>query len=255
MTPTSINDISIGSEVPEHLSESRTIVQVRESAFDTWTEATEVTAIGRFGTGFTLSRECKIGQLISLRIPLTAGFPVSDKFELPMSVVCLVQQCCEVTVEGRSLYHIGVVFVGKYFPASYDANPLQCYKVCGTDPEGFFKIKEAGEQFKSRRHPRYRIQLEVNLTLIQKSEKAVVRAKGTTRDIGASGVSVVTMLDAKVGDIVKFGCREIEFYSVSVVRNRRNVFGFEDLLHLEFLESKLPIERVMFGPQRDSITL
>jgi hypothetical protein len=232
---------------------SRTIVTVRESANGDWSEAVDLSIMSRFGAGFSLSRECPVGQLIHLHIPSSKELMALGYLDVTLSVVCLVQQCTEVTISGKPAFHIGVLFAGRTFPASYDANPHQCYRACGTDDEGFFKIKDVAAQFKSRRHPRFRIELEVSLLLISKMDRSIVKANGVTYDIGASGASVICTLDANPGDKIKFGCREIDFHGIAVVRNRRNRFGLEDHLHLEFLDAKLPIERVLFGPVRPSI--
>ncbi|MBP6002770.1 MAG: hypothetical protein KA746_04980 [Pyrinomonadaceae bacterium] len=227
--------------------DSITIVSVRENAFNESVEVAELTAISRFGAGLQVGRECRVGRLISVGLPRSKDLKSHPHLDLAKSVVCLVQQCTEVTIDGKPAFHIGVVFVGNTFPPSYDADPTQCYRICGNGADGLFKITEVAGQFKARRHPRFQVELEVSLLLINAVDRSVIRSTGFTRDISSSGVMVVCALNANVGDKIKFGCREIDFHGFAVVKQRRGQFEYETYLHLEFVENKFPIERVLYG--------
>lgn len=227
--------------------DSISIVCVRENVFEEWIEVVELTAISRFGAGLSLRRECRVGRLISLSLADSNKLKKQENIDLDKSVVCLVQQCTEVTVGGKPAFHIGVVFVGNTFPSSYDSDPQQCYRICGNDSNGLFKITEVAGQFRARRHPRFQMELELNLLLINTVDRSIVRSTGITRDVSASGALVVCTLDANPGDKIKVGCREIDFHGIAVVKDRKSRFGYELQLHLEFGEERFPIERVLFG--------
>ena len=56
--------------VPRVSTELKTIVQVKESLEESWKEITAVTTVSRNGAGFTLSRKCEVGRLVSLVLPM-----------------------------------------------------------------------------------------------------------------------------------------------------------------------------------------
>ncbi len=225
----------------------RTVILVKESEDYTWSEVTDVTVVSRFGAGFNLSRECKVGRLVSLKIPMPRELRAYDEDEDIYNVVGLVQHCSETMIDGRTAYHVDVGFIGNQFPQSYQTDPRQSYGVCGTNENGFWKIVEVESQYKSRRHPRFFIQLDVTISLIETSRQQLIKEHTVTKNIGASGVSVACTFDAKNGDKVKFACRDLDFYAIAIVRNRRMTEGHMTTLHLEFVDAKFPMERLIFA--------
>lgn len=232
------------ASLPDFREESRVILEVRSSPTDSWAVEIETQALSRFGASFDVERECNVGQLVNIRFPAAMADEFFDRGGDPLSIVCLVQQSNRVIVDGKSRFHISVAFVGETFPDSYNADPLQSYAVCGSHENGFFRITESEKPFKARRHPRFGFQLELTLVHIKKTDKTTVRAPGFTKNISVSGISVISTLEAQIGDKIKVGSLDLDFYGIAVVRNRRSLVGVENLLHLEFLDSAFPTSRV-----------
>jgi len=231
---------------PQVVEEPKTVVQVRESEYEVWNESVDVNIYSRFGAGFTLSRACTVGRLVSLLISLPPELRVFDKSEKLYSVVGLVQHCNKTMVAGRTAYHVGVGFVGKEFPDSYIIDPKQNYRVSGTTIDGLWKITEAEAQLHSRRCSRFWLQLEVTISLIDITTKSIIKEQTVTKNLGASGAAVDCALDAKVGDKVKFACRDLDFYAIAVIRNRRLLDGWVSTYHLEFVDARFPVERLVY---------
>lgn len=227
-------------------------VYVRESLKSSWSEPINVKIVSSFGAGFDVSRECRLGTLIRLELALAKELRAFDQDTEVYSVVALVQHCNKLGTRIDDGYHLSVIFVGKDFPESYAVNPTQAYRLTGAAQDGLWKVTECTSQFKPRQYPRFDIKLNVELGLIQQSERTIVKELTVTRDIGSSGVSVVSTLDAKRGDKIKFACRDIDFYAIAVVVNRRNLFGEKDLLHMKFVDHKFPIERILFSSVGDA---
>jgi hypothetical protein len=82
------------------------------------------------------------------------------------------------------------------------------------------------------------------VTLLNKDKRQVTKQKTVTRNIGESGASIVCSLEAKPGDTVKFACKAVNFYAMAVVRNRRQLAGAPATLHVEFIESSFPVEKL-----------
>lgn len=226
-------------------TELKTIVQVRESEAETWKEVTKVTTVSRNGAGFSLPRPVGVGRLLTLVMPLDPELRAYDVDKEVYPVLGLVQYCNKGQIEGLTVYHVGVGFVGKNVPESFKANPNQSYRISGMKKDGLWEITEAELQFKNRKQPRYWISIPVTISLLQKAEQPVAREDTYTQNIGAGGVSVPCALAAGVGDKVKFACKELDFYAVAVVRNRKVPRNESPTLHLEFIDTVMPIEKVI----------
>ena len=220
------------------------VVQMKDSDGEGWREMTDITTISRNGAGFSLARPCEIGRLVRLVIPMPRELRAYDRSEELYPVMGVVQNCNKEQSDEEDRYHVGVALIGKNAPASYLDNPLQSYRIRGMGEDGLWTVTEAQTPHKKRRHPRYGAQLEVTVTLLQKDKRKVTKETAITRNIGLSGASVVCSLDAKPGDIVKFACKSLNFYAMARVRNRRQIADRTPTLHLEFVESTFPVEKI-----------
>ncbi|MEP6945558.1 MAG: hypothetical protein ABJA02_06535 [Acidobacteriota bacterium] len=216
------------------------IVQVKESGDEAWKEITKVTTVSRNGAGFSLTRECKVGRLITIVLPMPAEYRVYDLEADLYPVMAIVQNCYKTTVEGKDLFHVGVGFIGKDKPVSFRNDPTQNYRIDGMQTNGMWKVVEADKPFKMRAHTRFWQRMEVTLTLLQSDTKTISKETTFTQNVSAKGVSVESDLDAQVGDKVKFKCAEFGFFSLAVVRSRKVKPDLPTTLHLEFIDTLFP---------------
>ena len=159
--------------------------------------------------------------------------------------MAIVQYCNATTVDGQTQYHIGVGFVGKKIPDSYKADPTQSYRISGMKQDGLWSISEAQSQFKNRKQPRYWISVPITVSLLQKAGHPGAKEETYTKNICAGGISAVCSLETNVGEKVKIACKELNFYSLAIVRNRKTSNGEIPTLHLEFVDNEFPIEAVV----------
>lgn len=250
------NHIQTGTEHRKgnrHAAELKAIVKVKESEHESWKEVTNVSTVSRNGAGFSLTRPCVVGRLVTLVLPLDPELRAYDKKEEVYPVLSIIQYCNPSTINGETVYHVGVGFVGKKLPESFKADPTQSYRVSGMKKDGLWEITEAESQFKKRKQPRYWISIPIMISLLQRGDSSGAKQKTVTKNICAGGVSVACSLDTKIGDKVKFACKELDFYSMAMVRNRRmNKDGVT--LHLEFIDKEFPIDQLiaMRVPEADA---
>ena len=236
---------------PEHRQggrtalELKTIVRVTESAQETWKEVAKVLTVSRNGAGFRLTRPVVVGRLITLVMPLDPELRAYDKKEEVYPVMSIVQYCNAATVDGETVYNVGVGFVGKKMPDSFTADPTQNYRISGMKQDGLWSINEADSEFKNRRQPRYWIAVPVLISLLQRGGSSGAKENTVTKNICSNGVSAVCSLNAKIGDKVKFACEDLNFYTMAIVRNRKVNKGGAPTLHLEFIDNQFPIEAVI----------
>ena len=241
------SDVRSTPEVKPVATPSVCRVFVSEGLDGAWAETTEVRMVSRFGAGFDLSRECKVGTLIEVEIALAREFRAFDEDKESYRVVALVQNSSKSGLEPQTVYHTNVIFVGKSFPASYYENPQQTSRLSSSVGDGIWKVTECKNSSKQRRYPRFKVELNVEIGLIQKHERMVMWERTETCDIGSVGVSVITTLPAVAGDKLKFSCIDLDFHAIATVVKRRNYFGFRDVLHLKFGNERFPVDRLLFS--------
>lgn len=226
----------------------KTIVQVKESLDESWKEVTAVTTVSRNGAGFTLTRKCEVGRLVSLVLPMPDEFRVYNKTDELYPVLGLVQHCNPVTVDGQTVYHVGVGFVGKEMPASFKENPKQNYRFCGMKEDGLWRITEANTSFKARKNARFWKSIEFTVSQMKKGKTETAKKTANTRDISSSGISIPCSLDVVVGDRVKVASKEHDFYAIAEVRNRKESKedGQPPTLHLQFIDQEFPMNKILF---------
>ena len=222
----------------------KTIVQVKESPDESWREVTEVRTISRNGAGFTLSRPCAVGRLVTLVLPMPEELRAYDHKKEVYPVMGLVQYCNAAKVDGSEVFHVGVGFIGKNVPESFKTRPMQNYRIVGMSKDGLWDITESESDFHNRKQPRYWMSMPITISLVQKEDKSVIKEETVTTNIGAGGVSVISTLDARVGSTIKVACREIDFFAFATVRNRKEADGGRVTLHLEFVDAQMPVEKI-----------
>jgi hypothetical protein len=234
-------------------AELRAIVITKDYDGIATKEIIEVTTISRNGAGFNLSHECIPGQLVNLVLPMPDDMRAYDHGQKLYPVIGLVQYCNLTSVEGKNSYQIGVGFIGKEVPESYKANPMQSYRISGMTTEGLWAITEAGRAFKPRKNPRFWLSLNVSISLIQKDIKSISKEETVTQNVSASGVAVFSQLDAKPGDRVKFACKDVDFYTMAVVKEYRTPAKEQATLHLEFIDESFPMDKIFQPKQKEPV--
>lgn len=220
-----------------------TVVKIKDDVGETSKEVADVISVSGSGAGFCLKRPCEVGRLVLLMLPLPSQLRSYDHDKELYRVWGLVQHCHKTSAGGNS-YQVGVAFVGKSCPPSYDENPLTSYRIIGMDETGLWKVTETGTAFKKRQHMRYWTPVELYLTLVDGNREAVVGERTVTENISRSGAAVITTLDVNVGDRVKFISEKYDFSGLAVVCNRQEGSDKRTRLHLRFVESTFPVNRL-----------
>lgn len=221
------------------------IIRAKENKDAFWKEKSELISLSRMGAGFYLKRNCQIGQLLSLLLPMPKHLRQYDLDKEHYRIWGVVQHCNKHA--DTEDFHIGVAFVGKTPPESYQDDPTQSYRIVGINEQGLWNVSEIGRTFVNRRHPRFWASLEIGLVAIDEKDRVISDFAAQTENISSSGAAVFSDLNVDVGDSLKFNCQDFDFSTMAIVRNRQLGINFEkNKLHLEFLDDKFPVEKLTF---------
>jgi hypothetical protein len=218
-------------------------VLCRESADYQWIEKSRLIDVNQFGAGFTLTRPVEPGRLIQMIAPLPHQLRCYDQLEPMYSVWSLVRHIT-VVQEDPILFRVGVAFVGKRPPASYEENPATLY-----DP---LPIKLGHSVMwsvthrpatKERREARLPIPLEVLIETYDEAGNRLQEEHTVTEQISTLGAGILSSLQVESGRVVRITSITDGVSLFGVVRSRHVISDGIARLGIEFIGGRWPLER------------
>ena len=222
----------------------QTVVNGSAADGEQWKEVADVFSHTASGIGIYLPRDCAVGNLISMMVPMPAYLRCYDHEEEFYHVWGLVQYCHAATHDDLPVFQVGVAFIGKVPPASFAANPLQNYRICGMNDLGLWSVTESDARFVQRKELRYWEKINFYLALIDDRRETIGGEKTTTENISKSGAALCTNLELSVGDRIKLINTEFDFSSLAVVCNSVEREDGRYRVSLEFVNHTFPVQRL-----------
>src|SRR5690348_16472725 len=151
-------------------------VHCRETKDFAWTELTRLMNVTPFGAGFTLKRPTEKGRLLHMTIPMPRQLRVFDHVEDQYRVWSMVRYLRTESSEKKTIFCVGVAFIGKRPPASYYQEPWRRYEVAST----VFENITPGEDMldptpleDERNETRHNIPVDMRVELLDENGAAV----------------------------------------------------------------------------------
>ena len=104
-------------------------VRCRETPDFEGSEVTRLTNVTPFGAGFTLKRPTEKGRLLHMTIPMPRQLRVFDHVEDQYRIWAIVRHMKANPSTKQILFDIGVAFIGKRPPGSYEKEPWKRYDI------------------------------------------------------------------------------------------------------------------------------
>jgi hypothetical protein len=219
-------------------------VRCRETPDYEWTEMTRLMNVTPFGAGFTLKRPTEKGRLLHMTIPMPRQLRVFDHVEDQYRVWAIVRYVkTEITQRGTR-FHVGVAFIGKRAPETYEKEPWRLYEVSTSA----FDASSSGEEIlkptavKDRRsETRHNIAVDMLLELVDENDAVVASEQTVTEDISSHGATLFTTLDLEPGRYVRLTSEQYRITVHAAIRSRH--IGSDGIarLHVEFIENEWPL--------------
>ncbi len=226
-------------------------VVCRETAEYQWTESSRLVDVNHFGAGFVLNRPVDVGRLVQLIIPLPYQLRCFDYNEPMYAVWGLVRHAGAVSSaepNAPSRFRLGVGFIGKYPPLSYEQNPTTRYDPLLVDVGSGSLWRLARAQLaKQRREPRLIIPLEVLVETLDENGRPCQREHTVTETISTLGTCIPTNLDVGVGRILKLSSPTDGVSIFAAIRSREVAADGIPRVGLEFIGERWPLDRELKG--------
>lgn len=220
-------------------------VLCRETPDFEWMEVTRLHNVTPFGCGFTLKRPTERGRLLHMTIPMPRQLRVFDHAEDQYRVWALVRYVKATTnAEGRSTsFDVGVAFIGKRPPESYETEPWKRYDISTTA----FQAMATPEEIKpipssdQRIHTRHNIPVDMQLDTINEKGETDQSETTVTENISKRGATVFTSLQIPIGRFVRLSSSQYGLTVFAAVRARSTGADGIPRIHVEFIDKEWPL--------------
>ena len=219
-------------------------VQGRETpAFD-WTEVTRLINVTPFGAGFTLKHPTEKGRLLFMTIPMPRQLRVFDHVEEQYRIWAIVRYMKTSIADNRTVFNVGVAFIGKRPPASYENEPWKRYDINNTVFEALNKAEDMLTAFTSedqRTQTRHNIAVDMRLEMIDIDGKVIESEQTVTEDISTKGATLFTTLQIPQGRFVRLISEQYGITAHAAIRSRSTGADGIPRIHVEFIDREWPL--------------
>jgi len=221
-------------------------VHCRETPDFEWTEMTRLLDVTPFGAGFTLRRPTERGRLLHMTIPMPRPLRVFDHVEDQYKIWALVRYAIPAMSreDKKPCFEVGVAFIGKRAPASYENDPGRRYEIAGTiDDPTTVPIKEQPIETErpEQRDTRHNIPVSISVETFNEKGELGQAESTVTENISRRGATVFSTLDVPVGRFIRLTSSDYNLTVHAVVRGRSKGAGGMPRLHLEFIDLEWPV--------------
>lgn len=222
-------------------------VHCRETPEFEWTEITRLIDVTPFGAGFTLKRPIEKGRLLHMTIPMPRQLRVFDHVEDQYRVWALVRHVKPTAPPGAKtvLFEVGVAFIGKRPPRSYEDDPAKRYEIGGTTPETLSVAEEwvPTEMASSdkRAHTRHSIPVDMLIETFNDKGEVELSEHTVTENISQKGAAIYTTLSLPVGRFVRLSSEQFKLTVYAAVRGQSIGPTGVPRVHVEFVDREWPL--------------
>jgi len=219
-------------------------VHCRETPDFAWTEVTRLMNVTPFGAGFTLKRPTEKGRLLHMTIPMPRQLRVFDHVEDQYRVWTIVRYLRTECNQQGTIFYVGVAFIGKHAPASYQREPWRRYEVASSS----FQDVKPGEDMLNptplddeRTETRYNIPVDMRLELLDANGAAVEFEQTVTENISTHGASLFTTMKLGQGRFVRLTSDLHRVTVHAAIRSQSIDPNGVSRIHVEFIDKEWPL--------------
>ncbi|MCM3871798.1 MAG: hypothetical protein ND895_14040 [Pyrinomonadaceae bacterium] len=222
-------------------------VHCRETLDFDWAEITRLNDVTPFGAGFTLKHVIEKGRLLHMTIPMPRQLRMFDHIEDQYKVWALVRYVRPVppAVDQGPSFEVGVAFVGKHPPRSYDDDPAKRYEIANSATEQ--GPGEDADQMlgpfgsTEREYTRHSIPVEILLEALDEKGVVVYSESTVTESISPKGATLFTSLTIAEGRFVRLSSQQYNMTVFAAVRSSSKGADGIGRIHVEFIDREWPL--------------
>lgn len=221
-------------------------VRCRETQDLEWTEITRLIDVTPFGAGFTLKRPVEKGRLLHMTIPMPRQLRVFDHVEDQYRVWALVRYVRRIESTGETQqFEVGVAFVGKQPPRSYEGNPAKRYEIGNMQPEQLHAVEDWTPTELSpsdkRTSTRHNIPVDMLIETFKENGEVDLSEHTVTENISPKGAAILTTLTLPPGRFIRLTSEQFRLSVYAAVRGHSMGAAGVPRIHVEFIDREWPL--------------
>jgi hypothetical protein len=217
-------------------------VQGRDTPTFEWTEITRLANVTPFGAGFSLKHPTERGRLLYMTIPMPRQLRVFDHVEDQYRIWAVVRYMKPEVVDNKTVFNVGVAFIGKRAPASYEAEPWTRYDINTTAFQALSRAEEILIPLSDQRvHTRYNIAVDMRLELVDPNGEVTDSEHTVTENISAKGATIFTTLQIPEGRFIRLTSDQYRVTAHAAIRSRSTGADGVPRIHVEFVDREWPL--------------
>jgi hypothetical protein len=222
-------------------------VHCRETPDFEWVEITRLFDVTPFGAGFTLKHPIEKGRLLHMTIPMPRQLRVFDHVEDQYKVWALVRYMRPLSpaADKAPAFEVGVAFVGKRPPKSYEEDPSKRYEIARTATETVLVEDtdqvEASPSASQRTYTRHSIPVDILMEILDEKGVVAQSENTVTEDISLRGATLFTSLEIPKGRFVRLHSQQYNLTVFAAVRSSSKGADGIGRIHVEFIDREWPL--------------
>jgi hypothetical protein len=216
-------------------------VRVRETPDHEWTEMTRLMNVTPFGAGFTLKRPTEKGRLLHLTIPMPRQLRVFDHVEDQYRVWAIVRYLKTELRPDGPVFHVGVAFIGKRPPPSYEQEPWRRYDVASNIADGLPTAEDMTASAEHDAETRHQIAVDMRVELLDENGRVVEAEQTVSETISRYGATLFTTLSVDRGRFIRLTSQEHKITAHAAIRSRHIAPDGIARIQVEFVDKEWPL--------------
>jgi len=217
-------------------------VRGRDTPTFEWTEVTRLTNVTPFGAGFTLRHPTEKGRLLHMTIPMPRQLRVFDHVEDQYRIWAVVRYIKTSIVENKTVFEVGVAFIGKRPPASYETEPSKRYDITNTSFQATKSADEILIPFADQRaYTRHNIAVDMRIEIVNEAGNVIETEQTVTENISTKGATLFTTLEVPSGRFVRLTSEQYRITVHAAIRSRSKGADGVPRIHVEFIDKEWPL--------------
>lgn len=218
-------------------------INCRETPDFEWSEVTRLINVTPFGAGFTLKRPTERGRLLHMTIPMPRQLRVYDHVEDQYRIWGIVRYLRGRSTPQAPRFEVGVAFIGKRPPTSYESEPWKRYDISTDVFDKLAAIDETVDPARgdTREHTRHNIAVDMRVELVDANGAVAVSEQTVTENISLQGATLFTTLDIPVGRFIRLTSDQYRVSAFAAIRSRTTGSDGVPRIHVEFVDRQWPL--------------
>jgi hypothetical protein len=197
-----------------------------------------------FGAGFTLRHPTEKGRLLHMTIPMPRQLRVFDHVEDQYRIWAVVRYIRTSVVEKKTVFDVGVAFIGKRAPASYENEPWKRYDIATSTFQALSAPEDMLTPFftqDQRAYTRHNIAVDMRLEIVDPNGEVIQTEHTVTENISTKGATLFTTLEIPLGRFVRLSSDQYNITAHAAIRSVSTGADGVPRIHVEFIDKEWPL--------------